>query len=84
MSYGVYHSVINVIYDIYDMYGALALTDTIMYVCQYGCQKKRKDLRNAANHLRYPNKLFEGPKTEISCLLVFSFVFFIISFAYFA
>ena len=41
--------VIYVISDIYDMYGGLTYTICIMYVCQYGCQKKREDLKNAAN-----------------------------------
>ena len=35
-----------------------------IYICQYGCQNKCKDLRNAANHLRYPKELFLGPTIE--------------------
>ena len=46
-----------------------------MYVCQYGCQKKRKDLRNAANHLRYPTKMCLGPTIETSCFLIFHHCF---------
>ena len=46
-----------------------------MYVCQYGCQKKRKDLRNAANHLRYPTKMYLWPKIEISYFLIFPLYF---------
>ena len=56
--------VIYVIYDIYDMYGALTF-------CLYGCQKKRKDLWNAANHLRFPKILCFGQKTEISWCRIF-------------
>ena len=46
-----------------------------MYVCQYGWQKKRKDLRNAANHLKYPTQLFLRPKIEKSHFLIFSWYF---------
>ena len=47
-----------------------------MYVCQYGCQKKRKDLRNAVNHLKYPTQIFIGPTIEISYfLMIFSLYF---------
>ena len=42
-----------------------------MFVCQYRCQKKRYDLRSAANYLRYPTKLFLGPTTKISCFWIF-------------
>ena len=46
-----------------------------MYGCQYGCQKKRKDLRNAANHLIYPTKIFVGSKIGISYFLIFPLYF---------
>ena len=39
--------------------------------CQYGCQKKCNDLRNAAKHLRYPTKMCLGPKIEIFYFLIF-------------
>ena len=54
-----------------------------MYVCQYGCQKKRWDLRNAANHWKYPTKLFLGPTNEISWFLIFPLYFSELSFIYF-
>ena len=52
--------VIYDIYDIYDMYGALTYT-----ICQYGSQKKRYDIRNAANHHIYPK---EFPLYILGCL----------------
>ena len=46
-----------------------------MYECQYGCQKKRKDLRNAAIQLGYPTQMCLGPKIEISFFLIFPLYF---------
>ena len=62
----------NDIYDIFDMYGAITYT---MYVCQYGCQKNRQDLRKAANHLKYSTELFLGFKIEISFFQIFPLYF---------
>ena len=45
------------------------------YICQYGCQKKHQDLKNAANHLKYPTQIFVWPKIEISYFLIFSLYF---------
>ena len=70
--------VMYVIYDIYNIYDILHVwcyDKHHMYVCQYRCQKKRQDLRNAANHLIYPNKFCLGPKPEISCILIFLLYF---------
>ena len=52
-------------------------------VCQYGCQKKREDLRNAANHRRYPTIMRLRNKNWNIMLPDFSFVFFGIFFVYF-
>ena len=45
------------------------------YILQYGCQKKRQNLRNAANLLRFTTKLFLWPKTDISCFPIFPLFF---------
>ena len=45
------------------------------YISQYGCQKKRMDVRNAANHLKYPSNIFVWPKIEISWFLIFPLYF---------
>ena len=37
--------------------------------------KNMKDLRNAANHWKYPTKLFLGPIIEISCFQIFLCIF---------
>ena len=48
--------VINVINDIYDIYDIYEIWDlTCIYISIWG-----HDLRNAANHVRYPEKLFLG------------------------
>ena len=39
------------------------------------CPKKRKDIRNAANHLKYPTQICLGPKIEISYFLIFPLYF---------
>ena len=51
-----------------------------MYVCQYECQKKREDLRNAANILEKSYKNVLMAKNWNIHFPDFSFIFFRISF----
>ena len=53
-----------------------------MYVCQYGCQNKREDLRNAANIEEKSYKNVLRAKNWNILFPDFSFVFFRISFVY--
>ena len=68
----------HVIFVIYDIYDAITLWHTLydlLYVCQYGCQKKHYDLKNAANCHNLPMKLFLWLKIEISSMLIFPLYF---------
>ena len=67
--------VIYDIYDTYDMYGNMTYAIQWLYVCQYGCQKKRYDFRNAANNVKNTKILFLWLQTEISCYLIFHLYF---------
>ena len=58
--------------DIFDMYGAITYT---MYVCQYGCQKNRQDLRKASIELELPRNLVLGRTNRNLLQLAFSLVF---------
>ena len=58
-TYGVWQSTLHIKYIIYVILWHIVHA----YIVQYGCQKKRWSLRNAANHLRYHTHFFLWPKT---------------------